>query len=201
MQIREGGSHLCPEYLLRSEQENLVEVIREAVNASPLFTPVMPRTSKPFSVRMTNFGQTGWVSDVSGYRYQPTHPVTGAPWPEIPDAILNIWRALVPDAPDPDACLCNYYSADARMGLHQDSDEKDMSQPVVSISLGDAARFRIGGTSRSGRTQSFRLSSGDVFILKGADRLAFHGIDRIYPGSSTLLPDGGRLNLTLRKAL
>jgi alkylated DNA repair protein (DNA oxidative demethylase) len=161
----------------------------------------MPRTAKPFSVRMTNFGKTGWVSDQSGYRYQAAHPVTGEPWPDIPDTILSIWRKLLPDASDPDACLCNFYGADAKMGLHQDSDERDLSQPVLSVSLGDAARFRVGGMARTDKTQSFRLSSGDVFILKGEDRLAFHGVDRIYPGSSTLLPNGGRINLTLRKAL
>jgi len=151
------------------------------------------------SVRMTNCGALGWITDARGYRYEPAHPVTGNPWPPIPDALLQAWRDLAPDAPPPEACLVNYYGPDARMGLHQDRDEEDFSAPVVSISLGDTCIFRVGGTTRKAPTTSFRLASGDAMILAGAQRLAFHGVDRIIPGSSTLLPDGGRINLTLRR--
>jgi DNA oxidative demethylase len=159
----------------------------------------MPRTGTPFSVRMSNCGSLGWVSDVRGYRYQPVHPATGAPWPAIPDALTALWAQLAPAAPAPEACLVNWYEGEARMGLHQDKDEETFDAPVLSMSLGDAARFRYGGTSRGGKTQSIKLESGDVLLMGGPSRLCFHGVDRIYPGSSSLLPKGGRINLTLRR--
>jgi len=188
-----------PEFLDRSAQEQVLRDLREAVTQAPLFTPVMPRTAKPFSVRMTNMGVLGWVSDKSGYRYQPGHPATGLPWPAIPQSILAIWNRVSNYAHGPEACLVNFYGADAKMGLHQDRDEEDFEAPVVSISLGDTALFRLGGTSGGGKTQSLKLASGDVLILEGPSRLAFHGIDRVIGGSSTLLKDGGRINLTLRR--
>ena len=194
------GLILHPARFSRAHQEALLADIREVVRAAPLFTPTMPRTGKPFSVRMTNCGSLGWVSDRDGgYRYQATHPVTGARWPAMPPALLDTWRDLSGfDAP-PEACLVNFYDASARMGLHQDRDESDFSAPVLSISLGDACLFRIGGTERGQPTRSFRLESGDVVILGGESRLAFHGVDRIYPTTSSLLKDGGRINLTLRR--
>jgi alkylated DNA repair protein (DNA oxidative demethylase) len=152
------------------------------------------------SVRMTNCGTLGWMTDAAGYRYQPTHPQTGRPWPPIPAMLMRAWRDLAGTYPHaPEACLINYYGADARMGLHQDRDEQDFDAPVVSLSLGDTGLFRIGGTTRGGTTQSFRLASGDAVVLGGAARLAYHGIDRVLPGTSTLLPEGGRINLTLRR--
>lgn len=198
------GLKIYPGFIDRAGQEALVAVLQFAVQAAPFFTPAMPRTGKPFSVRMTNLGPLGWVSDKDlGYRYQENHPETGKPWPPIPAAILDIWRELsgYPDLPE--ACLVNYYAEGARMGLHQDRDEKDFSAPVVSVSLGDACRFRLGGDKRSDPTQSVRLSSGDVVVLGGEARLAFHGVDRVYKGTSNLLSgwiaDGGRINLTLRR--
>lgn len=188
-----------PGYLDRPAQEVLRHALREVVRAAPLFTPVMPRTGKPFSVRMTNCGMLGWVSDVAGYRYQPTHPETGLPWPEMPARLRDAWRELADYPEPPEACLVNHYTAAARMGLHQDRDEGALAAPVVSISLGDEAIFRIGGIVRGDRTRSIRLASGDAFVFGGASRLVFHGIDRIVAGSSTLLPGGGRLNLTLRR--
>jgi alkylated DNA repair protein (DNA oxidative demethylase) len=173
--------------------------LREALTHAPLFVPTMPRTAKPFSVRMTNLGPLGWVSDRDGYRYQDRHPDTKAPWPPIPDEVAAVWRALLPDAPPPEACLVNYYVPDAKMGLHQDRDESALDVPVLSISLGDSALFRIGGLKRTDPTRSFRLSSGDVMTLGGESRLAFHGIDRIYAGTSALVAKGGRINLTLRR--
>lgn len=176
-----------------------MESLRILVEKAPLFTPTMPRTGKPFSVRMTNLGALGWVSDRSGYRYQPNHPVTGHPWPAIPESVLAIWP-LVADYPHPpEACLVNYYTEGAKMGLHQDRDEEDFAAPVVSISLGDTAVFRVGGATRGGKTQSYKLASGDVVVLDGSSRLAFHGIDRVIAGTSNLLKTGGRINLTLRR--
>jgi alkylated DNA repair protein (DNA oxidative demethylase) len=188
-----------PEFLDRSVQEQVVRDLRQAVAEAPLFTPVMPKTAKPFSVRMTNMGLLGWVSDRAGYRYQDTHPELGTGWPAIPECILAIWNKVSSYAHPPEACLVNFYGSDAKMGLHQDRDEEDFTAPVVSISLGDTALFRIGGTTRGGKTQSLKLASGDVLILEGPTRLAFHGIDRIIGGSSTLLNEGGRINLTLRR--
>ncbi|MHB2166584.1 alpha-ketoglutarate-dependent dioxygenase AlkB family protein [Alsobacter sp. R-9] len=199
MLVLQPGVTVHPGYLSPAEQADLVADLREAASAAPFFTPTMPRTGKPFSVRMTNCGALGWVSDAAGYRYQPVHPVTGAPWPPIPALALRAWRDLAGEPREPQACLVNYYGAEARMGLHQDRDEETFDAPVVSLSLGDTAVFRIGGTSRGGPTRSVKLASGDALVFGGEARLAFHGIDRILPGSSTLLERGGRINLTLRR--
>jgi alkylated DNA repair protein (DNA oxidative demethylase) len=173
--------------------------LRAAVRQAPLFTPRMPRTGKAFSVRMTNCGELGWVSDETrGYRYQATHPVNDTPWPAIPDLALRAWEAGGFRAP-PQACLVNFYDAKARMGLHQDRDEKALDAPVASISLGDSCLFRFGGNTRGGPTKSVRLESGDLVLIGGASRLCFHGVDRLYPGTSTLLAEEGRINLTLRR--
>lgn len=195
----QNGLQYHPARLDRLVQDALVLSLREAVAEAPLFTPVMPKTGKPFSVRMTNLGPLGWVSDRAGYRYQPLHPETGKPWPPMPDMLLELWQQVSGYPHPPQACLVNFYSGTARMGLHQDRDEEDLAAPVVSVSLGDSALFRVGGTERGGRTQSFKLASGDVIVLGGASRLAYHGIDKIYPGTSTLLKGGGRINLTLRR--
>jgi len=193
------GVTVHPGYLTRDEQVALVAELREAARVAPFFTPAMPGTGRPFSVRMTNCGEMGWVSDRAGYRYQPLHPQTGAPWPPIPALALRAWRDLGAEARPPQACLVNYYGAGAKMGLHQDRDEETFDAPVVSLSLGDTAVFRIGGTTRGGATRSVRLASGDALVFGGDARLAFHGIDRILAGTSGLLDKGGRLNLTLRR--
>ena len=193
------GLEFFPGYLDRSAQEELLAELRAAIAVAPAFVPRMPRTAKPFSVRMTNCGPLGWVSDVAGYRYQPCHPETGEPWPPIPTLALAAWRDLAATAPPPEACLVNLYEAGARMGLHQDRDEANLEAPVVSLSLGDTALFRWGGTERRNPTRSIRLASGDAMVLGGPARLAFHGIDRVIGGSSTLLAEGGRINLTLRR--
>ena len=193
------GLRIIPGFFDRQRQQRLVEAVRDVIRRAPLFTPVMPVTRKPFSVRMTNCGPLGWVSDGDGYRYQATHPLTDRPWPPMPDMILDAWTELAAYRDRPHACLVNYYGPTARMGLHQDRDEEDLAAPVVSISLGATCRFRIGGTTRTAATRSFLLASGDVVVLAGSARLAFHGVDRILPGTSTLLPEGGRINLTLRR--
>jgi len=182
------------------EQGQLVKEIRTIIAAAPLFLPTMPRTGKPFSVRMTNCGPLGWVSDkAGGYRYQPTHPTTGRPWPRLPNRLLVLWKEVAGLARPPEACLINYYAPGARMGTHRDEDETDRTAPVVSISLGDDATFHIGGLERADRKRRLRLKSGDVVVLGGAARLAYHGIDRIHPGTSSLIEEGGRFNLTLRR--
>ncbi len=196
--IGPGIDHF-PGFLDHGAQEALRDEVRAILREAPLFRPRMPRTGKPFSVEMSNCGPLGWVSDETGYRYQPTHPETGRPWPAIPPQLLEAFATIAPGAPAPEACLINFYDSAARMGLHQDRDEEEFSAPVVSLSLGDAALFRVGGLERKATTRSFRLASGDAMALGGVGRLAFHGVDRVIAGSSTLLPQGGRINLTLRR--
>jgi alkylated DNA repair protein (DNA oxidative demethylase) len=196
--VAPGVTH-WPGYLDAGEQAALVEELREVARQAPFFVPRMPKTGKPFSVRMTNCGSLGWVSDEGGYRYQPEHPETGAPWPAMPSRLLRAWKELAGYPLPPQACLINFYEPTAKMGLHQDRDEEDFAAPVLSLSLGDTAVFRIGGTVRGGKTVSLKLASGDALAFGGAARLAYHGIDRILAGSSSLLPQAGRINLTLRR--
>ena len=195
-----GNMDLFPQALARETQIALLAAIREVVAQAPLFTPAMPRSGNPMSVRMTNCGPLGWVTDKErGYRYQATHPKTGTPWPPIPNVLLELWLELAGYPAPPQACLVNYYEGNAKMGLHQDKDEEDFAAPVLSVSLGDTGIFRLGGRSRREPTRKFELRSGDVVVLGGADRLAYHGIDRVLAGTSDLLPEGGRFNLTLRR--
>lgn len=191
------GAGLWPGFVGPGAQARLVETLRGIAAEAPFHHPVTPG-GRPMSVRMTCAGRLGWVTDRQGYRYQPTHPVTGRPWPAIPVAVLDIWRQVSGTDRDPDCCLVNFYGQGAKMGLHQDRDEGDFSFPVVSLSLGDEALFRIGGTERTGGTESLWLRSGDVLVMGGSARLCWHGIDRVRHGSSRLLPQGGRINLTLR---
>jgi DNA oxidative demethylase len=194
-----SGLRLYPGYLDRSRQAELLAALREVLATAPLFTPRMPVSGRPFTVRMSNCGPLGWVSDLNGYRYAPTHPETGRRWPPIPALLLRAWQELGLYPHPPEACLINFYGPAAKMGLHQDRDEHDFDAPVVSLSLGDSCLFRFGGRRRGDPTRSFRLHSGDAMILGGGARLAFHGVDRILPGTSTLLAEGGRFNLTLRR--
>jgi alkylated DNA repair protein (DNA oxidative demethylase) len=194
------GITLAPGYLDRTAQDALLAAIRAVVAAAPLYVPRMPKTGKPMSVRMSNCGPLGWVTDTArGYRYQDTHPETGASWPPMPDIIRKAWDELAGYPHPPESCLINFYAPGARMGLHQDRDEHDFAAPVVSLSLGDTALFRVGGLRRGDPTRSIPLASGDAVVLGGEGRLAFHGVDRIVPATSTLLPEGGRINLTLRR--
>jgi len=193
------GALFYSEALTRSAQESLLDDIRQIARAAPLYAPETPRGQK-MSVRMTAAGKFGWITDRRGYRYEGRHP-RGTAWPDIPESLLTIWKAIAPDARTPECALINFYGEGARMGLHQDKDEADFGQPVVSVSLGDEGLFRIGGIERGGKTASQWLRSGDILLLSGAARLAHHGVDKIRFGSSTLLPDGGRINVTMRVVL
>lgn len=193
------GIVIWPEALSRDEQIALVETVFALAREAPFYRPLMPKSAKPFSVEETNFGSLGWVSDAAGYRYQTTHPATQKRWPAIPDALLALWNAATEFDTPPECCLANLYRRGARMGLHQDRDEDALDAPVLSVSLGDDALFRIGGTTRRGPTQSLRLRSGDILMFGGPARLAFHGIDHLFDGTSRLVPGSGRLNLTLRR--
>lgn len=195
-----NGAKWVPQCFDREQQEALVEEIRQIAASAPLFVPKMPKTGKPMSVRMTNCGPLGWVTTKEeGYRYQATHPETGKQWPDIPARLINLWETYADYPKPPQACLVNFYETSAKMGLHQDRDETDFDAPVLSVSLGDTCLFRIGGENRKDPTKSFKLESGDVMLLTGKSRMAFHGVDKIYPGTSTLLKQEGRINLTLRR--
>ena len=192
------GFRYWPGALGPPDQSRLLAEVRTVVARASFYRPETPG-GRPFSVLMTNCGPLGWVSDRAGYRYQPLHPVSGRPWPAIPPLLLDLWERLTGHDAPPDACLVNLYRGPARMGLHQDRDEVDLTAPVLSVSLGDTAVFRIGPAA-GGPTRVVRLASGDVCALTGPARLARHGIDRILPDTSRLLSGGGRLNLTLRRA-
>lgn len=195
-----SGARHYPGYLNEQRQVSLLAEIRAVVKQAPFYHPEMPRSGKRFSVRMTNCGPLGWVSDkLNGYRYQDMHPVTGKPWPDMPALLRDVWADLAPDTAPPEAALINFYDSAARLGLHRDEDEDAPDAPVVSLSLGDDARFRVGGLQRSDKTRSVRLSSGDAFVLGGPARLAFHGVDKIFEGTSPLLAAGGRINITMRR--
>jgi alkylated DNA repair protein (DNA oxidative demethylase) len=191
------GVAVFREFLPLDDQGAMLDEIRAVIAAAPLFRPVT-RWGRPMSTRMTSAGRWGWFSDRRGYRYVGTHPETGEPFPPIPPSVLAVWEQVTGLARQPDCCLVNFYDARARMGLHQDRDEADFTYPVVSISLGDSALFRVGNIERGGSTESLWLHSGDVLVMGGPARLVHHGIDRIRPSSSTLIEGGGRINLTLR---
>ena len=194
------GFDYFPNYYNRLEQEDLLNDIRHIVKEAPLITPIMPKTGKEMSVRQTNCGELGWVTDKEqGYRYQKNHPITGKAWPDIPPSLQNLWQKLSGFPQPAEACLINFYAPQARMGMHQDKDEMELNAPVISISLGDSCLFRIGTTEKQGKTHSIRLNSGDVIMFGGEARLAYHGVDKIYHNTSTLLKVPGRVNLTLRR--
>jgi len=194
------GFRLLSGYLDRAAQGTVLEAVRTIVAEAPFYVATMPRSGKPLSVRMTNCGPLGWLTDRDGgYRYQSTHPATGRPWPPMPRLLLDLWSDVAEYPALPEACLINFYSESARMGSHRDADEKDISAPVVSVSLGDDAIFHVGGLQRSDPKLRVVLKSGDVVVLAGRARHAYHGIDRVRAGTSDLLPEGGRINLTLRR--
>ncbi|WP_298723574.1 alpha-ketoglutarate-dependent dioxygenase AlkB [uncultured Ferrovibrio sp.] len=194
------GFRYYPGFLDAARQRALTESVMAVLTQAPAYHATMPKSGVAMSVAMSNAGRFGWYSDKEGgYRYIERHPFTGQPWPAIPDEILSIWDAVANYGVAPECCLINHYRAGAKMGLHQDRDEQDFDAPVVSISLGDTAVFRLGGLNRKDPTRAMKLQSGDVCVLGGASRLAFHGIDRVLSGSSRLIPGGGRINLTLRR--
>ncbi len=195
----EGYRHYSG-YLGQQGQTALIEDIRAVVSQAPFFRPHMPRSGKPFSVLMTNCGELGWVSDkTGGYRYQPRHPESDEAWPPIPDRLLELWADVADWPGKPEACLVNYYAPGTKMGSHVDRDENEPTAPVVSVSLGDEAQFHVGGLKRGDPKERLVLKSGDVVVLGGKSRFAYHGIDKVRGGTSGLLEEGGRINLTLRR--
>jgi alkylated DNA repair protein (DNA oxidative demethylase) len=200
MLLLKPGLRLYKAALDRAAQEAVLVELGAILREAPLYRPKMPRSGKEFSVRMSNCGALGWVSDVTGYRYQSRHPETGRSWPPMPESVLQLWRDYSESALEPDACLINHYDENARMGPHQDRDELDFSAPILSVSLGDSCQFRYGGEQRRDPSATIRLDSGDIIVFGGPARLMFHGVDKILPNTSTLLTPPGRINLTMRRA-
>jgi alkylated DNA repair protein (DNA oxidative demethylase) len=196
--IERDGLRYYPGRLDRGAQTALVDAVLAAACEAPFYTPHVP-SGAAMSVQQTSLGSLGWITDRAGYRYEPLHPQTGRPWPPLPPALAALWDEVARWPAAAEACLVNLYRGSARMGLHVDADEAAEDAPVVSVSLGDDALFRIGGARRRDPTRSLRLRSGDVVVLAGASRRAYHGVDRIYPGTSRLIEGGGRINLTLRR--
>lgn len=193
-----NGATIWSGWLDVDAQSGMLGDLRAIAQTAP-FRQYETPGGRRMSVRMTAAGEVGWVTDRGGYRYAARHNDGGA-WPEIPDSVLTVWRRVSGVDRDPDSCLVNFYGEGAKMSLHQDKDEADHQWPVVSISLGDPGLFRVGGLARSDPTKSLWLKSGDVAVLSGDARLVYHGIDRIRFGEGDLLPDGGRINVTLRVA-
>jgi len=192
-------AHL-PFYFDLAAQQQLIDAVKAGIEQAPFYQPTMPNTGAPLSVVMSNFGPLGWVTDKEkGYRYEALHPKTGAPWPELPKILHDLWDDVSGYKAPPEACLINWYREDTKMGLHVDNDEQDVRAPVVSVSLGDPAMFRLGGVKRGGKTQGIKLFSGDVVVLGGASRMCHHGVSKVFYGQSALVPRGGRINLTMRR--
>ena len=197
-----SGFKHYPLYFSHEQQRVLIEHVQRAVKTAPFYQPTMPRTGAPLSVVMSNFGPLGWVTDKEkGYRYEALHPNTNAPWPDLPERLGTLWDDVTAYPARPEATLINWYKKDksSKMGMHVDNDEKDLRAPVVSVSLGDPAMFRIGGPKRSGPTQGIKLFSGDVVVLSGQARMCYHGVSKVYYGESAIVPKGGRVNLTIRR--
>lgn len=194
------GFRLLPDHLDRMRQQELAALVAGIAEEAPFMRYAMPRTGRPFSIDMTNAGGQGWIADRQSYRYSPVHPVTGRPWPAIPSPLLDLWRNLTGYPHDPECCLINHYRGEgAKLSLHRDEDEEAKDAPILNISLGDTAIFRLGGAQRGDPTRSFAVTSGTVMVFGGPSRMFYHGVDRLRVGSSRLLPGGGRLNLTLRR--
>lgn len=177
----------------------------QLVSKSAEFSHPTTKSGGIYSAEITNCGAVGWWSDSKGYRYTENDPRSGKPWPDMPKLFLDTLKSTLggtsAEGFEPDACLVNHYVKGAKMGLHQDKDEADFAHPIVTISLGAAADFLIGGEKRSGPSQSILVESGDIVIMGGESRMRFHGIRKIYPGSSPLPNLDGRISLTFRKAL
>ena len=192
---------LLPGFAL-GDVEALLDALRPVLRAAP-FRHMHTPGGLRMAVGLSNCGSLGWVSDQHGYRYSPIDPVSGKPWPALPQVLLALAARAASEAGFddfvPDACLVNHYLPGTRLSLHQDRDEHDFGQPIVSVSLGLPAVFLFGGLQRADRTQRIALNHGDVLVWGGEDRLRFHGVLPIKPGVHERLGER-RINLTLRKA-
>lgn len=192
---------LLPGFAL-PDLEPLLDALRPVLRAAP-FRHMQTPGGLRMAVALTNCGSLGWISDENGYRYTPIDPVSAKPWPALPQVLIDLaTRAAALAGFEgfiPDACLVNHYLPGTRLSLHQDRDEQDYGQPIVSISLGLPAVFLFGGLQRSDRPQRIPLNHGDVLVWGGEDRMRFHGVMPIKPGVHPRMGER-RINLTLRKA-
>lgn len=199
----EQGFFLFKSKLTKVAQQEIRDAARVIVSQAPLFRPTMPGSDQPFNYVMTNCGDLGWVADRYGYRYQSNHPETGKRFPAMPQVIQDLALALAKETGNgdfcPESCLLNFYSKGAKLGLHQDNTEKNLSAPIISISLGDTGIFVLGGEHRADETKEYILQSGDCIVMSGESRNYFHSFKGIVPNTSSLLKNGGRLNLTIRQ--
>ncbi len=196
------GARVLKGFALAESRRLLTQIAKIAASAP--FRRLTTPGGHTMSVAMTNAGRAGWVSDRRGYRYEPADPLSGEPWPAMPPLFLELARraaaALDFDAFDPDACLVNRYAPGSRLTLHQDQDEKDLGQPIVSVSLGLPATFLWGHGTRGGRLRRVPLAHGDVVVWGGPSRMIFHGVDALKDGEHPLT-GALRYNLTFRRAL
>jgi DNA oxidative demethylase len=195
-----------PNLLSRREQTNILDSVAEVMHRAKPLRPRM-KNGVPMINSLTNCGAWGWWSDEKGYRYVDRHPDTNDPWPLIPHAVLIHAKRLAAECGyteyDPDSCLVNIYAATGKLNLHQDADEADKTQPIISFSFGADAAFVVGGAKRTDPTQTIRLKSGDAMALFAEGRMRFHGVKKLYPADHPVhpaIPPGGRINLTLRRA-
>jgi len=183
--------------------EKILAALRNVVTSAPFRHMVTPG-GFTMSVAMTNCGAAGWVTDRTGYRYDPCDPDSGQPWPAMPDAFRHLAATAAAAAgfPDfaPDACLINRYQPGARLTLHQDRNERDMGAPIVSVSLGLPATFQFGGLKRNDPVRRIALQHGDVVVWGGPSRMRYHGVLPLQDGEHPAL-GRARVNLTFRKAL
>ncbi len=198
-----GTQHLKAA-VAKGMQARLLAAVRRVEQKAP-FRQARTKSGGLYSAEMTNCGTVGWWSDAKGYRYTKAQPGSDVPWPRIPPTFSKVLDEIVVDTPWPDfssdACLINHYTKGAKMGLHQDRDEADFDQPIVTVCLGAAADFLIGGCARSDKPLVLTVESGDVIVMGGESRMRFHGVRKIYPGTSPLPGLDGRISLTFRKAL
>jgi alkylated DNA repair protein (DNA oxidative demethylase) len=185
-------------------QEQAYAAIGSVVASAPFSQP-RTKGGGQFSAELTNCGAAGWWSDERGYRYETVDPRSGLPWPDMPSAFTEMLNSALTGTEaagfEPDACLINHYAPGAKMGLHQDKDEADFSHPIVTVCLGASADFWIGGFKRADKPMIVPVHSGDVLIMGGASRMRYHGVRKVYAGTSPLAGLDGRISLTFRKAL
>ena len=198
-----AGFHVLRGMVEPQAQKRLVELVRGLCREAPL---IQPRTmyGTDFNLKITSWGAVGWLSDKSGYHYSPAHPKTERAWPEIPDEVRALMMRASVEAGfgefDLQTVLVNFYTRDAgKLGHHRDKTEKELTAPIVTVSLGDSCVFGIGGPNYSDPVQEIALDSGDVVVQGGPARMYYHEVLRILPGSSNLLKQGGRISLTGRR--
>lgn len=198
-----GANTILLKSFVKPYESTLIKALTKIIKQAPLRNMVT-RGGFKMSVAMSNCGNYGWISDRKGYRYSNLDPLNAKPWPTMPSGFL----ALAADAATaagfndfiPDACLINRYEIGAKMALHQDQDEQDFSQPIVSVSLGIPTTFLFGGLARTDKTQRVLLEHGDVLVWGGVDRLRFHGVLPVKNSQHPLF-NNQRINLTFRRAV